>query len=458
MQQKSEESTEQDIARTGDIPATLRHPGAARFWLAVILTGIGAGIGAAALTSLLAGVQHLAWPSSEADLLDAAMKTDPSRRVLVLLGAGLLTGLGQIVLVSLTSGNGIEITTALWFSAGRLPALRTLGSAVLSVIIVGLGASLGREGAPKQAGAVIANLMSDKGRLSDEQRRLLVACGAGAGMAAAYDVPLGGALFAIEVLRGVLALRLVLPALATSLIATVVSWVALPDAPTYFIPAYHTTASIICWALIAGPIAGVVSVGYVRMIALADRNRPKGWLRLIAPALAFALLGLASIWLPQLLGNGKDLAQLTFNGEVAPVLLLALLLLKPLATVMCLGSGAPGGLFTPSLTLGALLGSVLGYAWTWLWPGSPPGLFALVGAGAVIAATTQGPISAVVLMIELSGHDRSFVAPLLIAVASATLVARTIDSRSIYDARLTDEELAAREKLREPPSLDSANI
>jgi len=194
------------------------------------------------------------------------------------------------------------------------------------------------------------------------------------------------------------------------------------------------------------------------MSALADRNRPKGWLRLIAPALAFALLGLASIWLPQLLGNGKDLAQLTFNGEVAPVLLLALLLLKPLATVMCLGSGAPGGLFTPSLTLGALLGSVLGYAWTWLWPGSPPGLFALVGAGAVIAATTQGPISAVVLMIELSGHDRSFVAPLLIAVASATLVARTIDSRSIYDARLTDEELAAREKLREPPSLDSANI
>ena len=102
--------------------------------------------------------------------------------------------------------------------------MRTLGSAVLSVLIVGMGVSLGREGAPKQAGAVFANFFSDKERLSDEQRRLLVACGAGAGMAAAYGVPLGGALFALEVMRGKLALRYVLPALFTSLIATAVSW------------------------------------------------------------------------------------------------------------------------------------------------------------------------------------------------------------------------------------------
>ena len=109
-----------------------------------------------------------------------------------------------------------------------MPALRTLASAVLSVIIVGLGVSLGREGAPKQAGAVFANLFSDKGRLSDEQRRLLVACGTGAGMGAAHGVPLGGALFALEVMRGKLALRFVLPALFASMIAAGVSWFALP--------------------------------------------------------------------------------------------------------------------------------------------------------------------------------------------------------------------------------------
>jgi len=271
-------------------------------------------------------------------------------------------------------------------------------------------------------------------------------------MGAAYGVPLGGALFALEVMRGRLALRYVLSALFTSVIATGVSWLALPDAPTYIIPAYSSSASSVVWALLAGTIAGVVSVGYVRLVTWADRNRPKGWQRLAAPLLGLGLLGGISIWFPQVLGNGKDLAQLVFTNRVAPMLLLALLLLKPAAILLCMRSGAPGGMFTPSLTVGALLGAVLGHAWSWLWPGVPPGLFAILGAGAVLAATTQGPISAVVLMMELTGHYRSFILPLLLAVGTATLVARTIEPRSIYDARLTDAEIAERQKLREATS------
>jgi H+/Cl- antiporter ClcA len=315
-----------------------------------------------------------------------------------------------------------------------------------------MGVSLGREGAPKQAGAVMANFFSDRGRLSDEQRRLLVACGAGAGMGAAYGVPLGGALFSLEVMRGMLALRYVLPALFASVVATAVSWVALPDAPTYIIPAYSSSFSCVAWALLAGPIAGVVSVGYVRVVTWADRNRPQGWRRLAAPFLGLGLLGVVSIWFPQLLGNGKDISQLAFTNHVAPALLLMLLVLKPAATVLCMRTGAPGGLFTPSLTVGASLGAVLGHAWSWLWPGVPPGLFAVLGAAAVLAATTQGPISTVILMMELTGRDRSFILPLLLVVATATLVARTIEPRSIYDARLTDEEVEARQKLRDRPT------
>lgn len=434
----------------GAIPATLAQPGVAGFWLAVLLTGAGAGVAAAVLTLILGVVQHLMWPGPGVTLLDAAAQAGPWRHVAVLLGAGVLTGAGQLILVRLTSGNGIDIAEAIWFNAGRLPVLRTLGSALLSIFVVGMGASLGREGAPKQAGAVIANVLSDRARLSDEQRRLLVACGAGAGMAAAYGVPLGGALFALEVLRGMLALRLVLPALMASLIATAVAWVALPDAPTYLVPAYPSSASVVCWALLAGPIAGLASVVYVRMVAWADRNKPQGWLRLVAPVSALGLLGLVSIAFPQLLGNGKDIAQLVFADQVAPWLVLALLLLKPLATLLCLGSGTPGGLFTPSLAMGALLGGVLGHAWSWLWPGVPPGLFAVIGAAAVLAATTQGPISAVVLMMELTGRDRSFIVPMLLAVAAATLVSRSIEPRSIYDARLTDAEVETRLKSRAP--------
>lgn len=437
------------------IPSTLQHPHALHFWFAVLLTAISTGIGAAILTKLLEFVQHLVWHGSSTDILDAARHASPWRHVFVLLGAALLTGAGQMLLKQLSSGNGIDTTEAIWFRAGRMPPLRTLGSAVLSVLIVGMGVSLGREGAPKQAGAVFANLFSDKERLSDEQRRLLVACGAGAGMGAAYGVPLGGALFALEVMRGKLALRYVLPALFASLIATGVSWLLLPDAPTYVIPPYGISASIILWALVAGPVLGVASVGYVRMITWADRNRPDGWKRFTTPLIVMGLLGLASIWFPQILGNGKDVSELMFTSQIGPVLMLALLVLKPAATALCMSSGAPGGMFTPSLTAGALLGGILGFAWSYFWPGLPPGLFALLGAGAMIGATTQGPISAVVLMMELTGRDRSFILPLLLIVCIATLVARTIEPRSIYDARLTDEEIAERQRIRDLPSNDT---
>jgi H+/Cl- antiporter ClcA len=396
-------------------------------------------------------VQRSVWGGSGTDLLQSAQQAGAWRHILALLGAGVVTGVGQIILRRLSSGNGIDTTAAIWFHAGRMPAWRTLGSAVLSVIIVGMGASLGREGAPKQAGAVFANFFSDRVRLSDEQRRLLVACAAGAGMSAAYGVPLGGALFALEVMRGVLALRYVLPALLASVVAAAVSWVALPDAPTYLIPAYSSSASSIVWALLAGPIAGVASVGYVRAVTWADRGKPQGWRRLTEPVLGLGLLGVVSIWFPQLLGNGKDISQLAFTNQVAPALLLILLFLKPAAIVLCVRSGAPGGLFTPSLTVGALLGALLGHAWSWLWPGVPPGLFAVLGAAAVLAATTQGPLSTVVLLMELTGRDRSFIVPLLLAVATATLVARSIEPRSIYDARLTDAEVEQRRKLRELP-------
>ena len=322
----------------------------------------------------------------------------------MLFAAGLLTAVGQVLLKHLVSGNGIDITAAIWFHAGRLPAARTLASAVLSILLVGMGTSLGREGAPKQTGAVIANAMSDRAKLSDDARRLLVACGAGSGMAAAYGVPLGGALFALEVLRGELALRLVLPALVTSLIATGVSWAFLPDAPTYLIPGYAGSASSAAWAVLAGPVIGLASVLYVRAVAWADHHRPKGRWRIVAPVAALTLLGAASIPFPQLLGNGRDVAELAFTGKIAPLLLLALVLLKPAASL---------------------------------------------GAGAFLAATTQGPISAVVLMMELTGHARSFMVPMLLAVAIATLVARTIEPRSVYDARLGDAEIHERQRQRD---------
>jgi len=438
------------------VPPTLKHPSAARFWLALLGTAAVTGLGAAILTRLLEAVQRLVWGGTGTDLLAAAESASWSTHILALVSAGVITGIGQFILKRLSSGNGIDTTAAIWFYAGRLPALRTLGSALLSVIIVGMGVSLGREGAPKQVGSVAANFFADYVRLSDEQRRLVVACGSGAGMAAAYGVPLGGALFSLEVMRGVFALRFVLPALLASAVATGVAWIFLPDAPTYLIPAYTSSPAVILGALLLGPIAGVFSVAYVRFITWAERNKPENWRRFLIPVAGLGLLGLVSTRFPQILGNGRDVSQLAFVGQVPILLLLTLLVLKPAATVLCIRCGAPGGLFTPSLTTGALLGGVIGYGWSWIRPEVPVGLFALLGAGAVLAAATQGPISTIILIMELTGRDRSFILPLALAATSATLIARSIESRSIYDARLTDEELATRQKQRDALSVPSA--
>jgi H+/Cl- antiporter ClcA len=415
-----------------------------------VLTGIATGIGAIFLTDLLEWVQRLMWGGTGTNLLDSVQRAPVWKHLSVLAGAGVVTGAGQVILRRLSSGNGIDTSAAIWFQAGRLPSLRTLGSAVLSVIVVGMGASLGREGAPKQAGAVFANFFADHLGLSDDQRRLLVSCGAGAGMAAAYGVPVGGALFSLEVMRGVLALRYVLPSLVTSVVAAAIAWLGLPNAPTYHVPEYTSTASLVLFASFAGPVAGLISVGYVRLIAWADRNKPDDWHRILAPVVALGTIGLFSVWFPEVTGNGRDISQLTFLGFLPSAgFTLSLLVLRPAATIFCVRTGVPGGLFTPSLTIGALFGCLLGYIWNHLWPVASPGLFAIIGAGSVLAATTQGPVSTVVLLMEMTGRDRSFILPLLIGIASATLVSRTIEPRSIYEARLSDEQIKMRQQIRD---------
>ena len=412
-----------------------------RFWVLVALVGVGAGLAGAALIGLLRVVQHVAWDYHSGQFLDAVERTSDGHRVVVLLIGGAVAGAGTIALSRL--GGGSEVSETIWLRASRLPLWASLARAVQSIVIVALGASLGREAAPQQAGAAFASKLSERTRVPDWQRRLLVACGAGAGMAAVYNVPLGGALFALEVLLGTLTLPLVLPALATTLIATSVAWVSLPTAPTYLIPTYDVHASEVVAALVIGLLGGFVAVGWTRVIAAAHAMRPAGWRRLFAPIVVFAALGAVAIAYPQLLGNGKGVVQLALVGRLTVALFAVLLVLKPLATAACLGSGAPGGLFTPTLALGVLLGGLVGEGWTQLWPGAPLGGYAFIGGAAVLGAAMQGPLAAIVLMLELTHHGDSLMVPELLAVVIATVIVRVLGTPSIYSARISAERAAA---------------
>jgi len=232
----------------------------------------------------------------------------------------------------------------------------------------------------------------------------------------------------------------VVPAVAVSAIATAVAWIVVPTHPTYHIPTLGVTGSQVVWAVIIGPLAGLLAVGWVRTIAGVNRIKPNRWGRVAAPIVVFAALGAISIAFPQLLGNGQDVVQRVLDNHLGIALIAALLVLKPLATAACLGTGAPGGLFTPTLTLGVLFGALLGHGWSVLWPGAPPGSYAIIGGAAVLAASMQGPLAAVVLMLELTHHADGLMVPVLLAVAEATIVARLFGAPSIYSARLNLED------------------
>jgi chloride channel protein, CIC family len=424
-----------------------------RFWLLLIATGIGAGLGGCLLLALLQAVQHLSWSYHSGTFLDGVQQSSASRQVIVLLCAGVLAGAGRWLSRRTTGGHGGEVSEAIWFHSGELPTVRTLGRAVLSIVVVGMGVSLGREGAAKQTGAWVASQLSRWMKLPPSQRRLLAACGAGAGIAAIYNVPLGGALFAVEVLLGELALPVVFPVLVASFIATSVAWIFAPLRPEFHVPFYSLTLQQALWAALAGPVFGLASVLYVRLIAWADARKPRGWRLVVAPVLVITALGATSIKFPQLLGNGMDVVQLAYGDDLALWLLVVLVALKPLVTASCLGSGAPGGLFMPTVTFGAVLGGSLGRLWDSFWPGAQAGSYAMIGSGAVLAAATQGPLSAVVLVLELTQRVDALMVPLLVAVAGAVLVARRLEPRSIYSARL---HLGKRAASKEKPSISTA--
>ena len=425
-------ATEQPNA-TGDGDAALNS----RFWVALVITGVAAGVFGALTLLLLFTVQHLAFNYSSGPFEQAVKRSSDVRRLTVLLIAGAFGGSAWYLLRRYTKGEKSEVDDSIWRGDARLSFRRCLGTGIIADIVTALGASLGREQAPKLMGAASGSVVSGWLGLTSGQRKVLVACGAGAGLAAVYNVPLGGALFTIEVMLGSTVLPAVLPALACSFIATLTAWAYLPTHATYVdVAAYHFSGTIMVCAILMGPVVGVLASGYIRLIGWVSYHRVSGLQMVPAMLAAFGVLGLIGFAYPQLLGNGKDMAHDALVGQGTLLAFLALFILKPLLTALCLESGAAGGVFTPTLSTGAAFGAFVGLAWSHLWPGSPVGAYAMVGAAAMIGAAMQAPLAGLVLVLELTRNGFQLMVPMIAATAIATAVSRYIDGYSIYSARL----------------------
>jgi H+/Cl- antiporter ClcA len=392
-----------------------------------VAIGVAAGLGGMTELLLLHWVQHVAYgyglDSSlpAPTFLEAVSASPPWRRVVAMTACGLIAGIGWWALRS--RGRPIVgIGPAVRPGGPEMPALETLIDACLQAVTVALGSPLGREVAPRQVAAVLAGWLARGAGLSREDRRLWVACAAGAGLAAAYNVPLGGGLFTLEVLLGTFSPPAVAAAMATSAIAARVAWIGLGNDLAYDVPPVPVGGSLTLFAVAAGPLFGIVAYGFARLAAIAKARAPRGARLLPWCLIAFVAIGLVAIAFPQILGNGRGPAQLGFGSQLTPGLATALFALKLLAVVVALRAGATGGLLTPSLALGALLATALCALWSHLWPGATPGGFAIVGAVAFLASSQKMPLTAAALMFELTRVDHDFFFPILISATGAAAV------------------------------------
>lgn len=394
--------------------------------VAVMATGVLSGVGGTVLSLLLHMIQHLAYgygqPGGPHTFVQGVSAAAPWRRIAALCGAGLVAGVGWWALGRFGRplvGIGAAVGKT---ELGRpMPPLSTLVHLLLQIVTVALGSPLGREVAPRELGAVLATGTGRMLGLVPADRRIIIACGAGAGLSAVYNVPLGGALFILEVLLGTMGQRAVLCAMGASAIGACVPWAVLGNVHQYAIGTMAVTAPVMLWALCAGPVVGVAAHGAKRMMAVVQNRAAKGVSRIGWCLVVFPLLGVLTCFYPQLPGNGRGPMQLALSDQMGVQTAAVVLVLKLVVIMGAVRAGAAGGLLTPSLAMGALLSTVLAGVWNLFLPPVAMGTVALLGGIAFLGTFMSMPLTAIALGIEFTqvGHD--LWVPVLLVSAGALL-------------------------------------
>lgn len=409
---------------------------ALRLAVVTALVGVAGGVAGIAVWLALQLIQVVAFGFPYGGHLEAA-DAPAWNRFWAVAAAGVLTAVAWWALRRWAEPV-VSVTAAV--SGRRMPGVATVANAGAQILAVGLGASIGKEVAPREVGAWLAQLVTARAGLTAREARILVACGAAAGLAAVYDVPLGGALFAVEVLLGELSFATALPAFATSAVAAFVSRLVIPDEVLYHVPAMPLSNSLVVWSVLVGPVLGLAGVGFVGATNRLQGAAPRGWRVLVVLPVAFALVGLVSVWFPEVLGNGRATGLVSMNASLddravlglAPVLLLLVLgLAKAATTAVTIGAGAVGGTLTPSIAVGSAVGGGLGGLWLLLWPTGTSSLaaFAFVGAGAFLATTMRAPFTALVLVLEFTQRGTEILVPSLLAISGSVAVGYVLARR-----------------------------
>jgi CIC family chloride channel protein len=370
------------------------------------------------------------------------------------LAAGLLLHFGLRLAGPQTSSN--NLLEAVGAGDGKLRFRATVIKSISSLLSIGTGASIGREGAITQLTATFASKLGQLAKWEPYRLRLLIGCGAAAGLSAAYNAPIAGAVFAALIVLGSFSMHLFAPLIFASVVATMVSRSFFGIEAWYEVPKFDFTyLSQLPWFLVLSVIAGCLGALFLKIVAYSrQRFQSREWPIYTKMAVGGALMGIIAMGYPLVWGNGYGAANRILLGNMLWSSVLLLLLAKIIATAIAVGSGTIGGLMTPTLLLGAALGSLFGMGLHALDFGRvlPTGAFALVGMASILAATLHSPLLAMILVFEIS-LNYSLMPPLMLGCAVASLVARRLHPESVYAESMRLRELEAE---RETPRMGAA--
>lgn len=407
--------------------------------LLAIFIGVATGALAVAFRYLLWFATDLCWQESY-DLLRAVIHKRWYVVILTPAIGGLLIGPIIAKFAPETRGTGVpEVISAVVIRDGQIRHRTTLFKMLSSVISIGSGASVGREGPIVHIGASVGSSLAQVVRLSAEWRRVFLACGAAAGIAATFNAPMAGMLFATEIILVDFQISYLSHIAVSTVTATVISHHFLGRLPTFDVPVFRLGSY---WEIplyfLLGLLAGGIALLFIRSISLIedafDRSRLPIFVR---PAIGGLCVGLMAIGWPHVLGVGYQTVNLVLAAKVTLITMTIVVVLKLVATAVSVGSGFSGGIFAPSLVLGALLGGLVGWSANILWPEQATSLpgYALVGMGALVSGATLAPITAIFTIFELT-YSFEIILPLMISCIGSLLVVQKFSGFSVYEVRL----------------------
>ncbi len=407
--------------------------------VAAAVCGLGGGVGAVALRALIRFIQEAFFGHAH-ELLEVIHDVPWTWRLLAPAVGGLFVGPLVHFVAREAKGHGVpEVMEAIALRGGAIRPRVVIVKALASAISIGSGGSVGREGPIVQIGSALGSTIGQLLGVSSRQLRTLVGCGAAAGIAAAFNAPIAGALFSVEILLGDFGVPQFSPIVISSVVATVVSRHYLGNFPAFQVPSYQLASPFeLLPYTVVGVVAGGVALAFISVLYAAeetfDRIRIPDYLKTPIGGL---MVGMIGVFLPEVFGVGYGTINAALTSNLPALMALMLLVAKIFATSITLASGGSGGIFAPSLFLGAMTGAFCGTFVHQLFPAytATAGAYALVTMGAVVGAATHAPITAIIIIFELTG-DYHIIPPLMAACVVSALMATWLRRDSIYTLKL----------------------